>query len=120
MHSKNAEAAVCNCSSKKVFLKILEIHKKAPVLESLFVKVASLKAINFIKQRFQHRCFPANITKYLRISFFIEQLWWLLLKLKLYLTLQASVSQNGQTHSNSSSATANELFVCDKRVNFRK
>ena len=35
------------------------------MLESLFNKVAGLKACNFIKKRFQHRCFPVNILKFL-------------------------------------------------------
>ena len=31
------------------------------VLESLFNKVAGLKACNFIKKKLQHRCFPVNL-----------------------------------------------------------
>ena len=34
----------------------------------------------FIKNRLQHRCFPVNIVKFLRATFFIEHLWWLLTK----------------------------------------
>ena len=33
-----------------------------------------------IKKRLQHMRFPMNITKLLRTAFYIEQLWWLLLK----------------------------------------
>ena len=33
----------------------------------LFNKVAGLKSCNFIKKRLQHRCFPVNIVKFLRI-----------------------------------------------------
>ena len=36
------------------------------MLESLFNKVAGLKACIFIKKRLQHRCFPVNIAKFLR------------------------------------------------------
>ena len=38
------------------------------LLESLFEKVASLKACNFIKKRLQHRCqvFPVKFTNFLR------------------------------------------------------
>ena len=50
------------CSIKKVVL------KKIPVLESLFEKVAGLKVCNFIKKRPQHRWFPVNIAKFLRLS----------------------------------------------------
>ena len=44
------------------------IHRKTPVLKSLFNKVAGLKACNFIKKRLQRRCFPANIAKFLRTA----------------------------------------------------
>ena len=42
------------------------IHRKTPVLESLFNKVAGLKTRNFIKKALQHWCFPVNIAKFLR------------------------------------------------------
>ena len=29
-----------------------------------FIKVAGLKACNFIKKRLQHKCFPVNIAKF--------------------------------------------------------
>ena len=70
-----------------MFLKIdvlknfYHIHKKAGVLESLLNKFADLRACIFIKKRLQHRCFPVNIAKFLRATFFIEHLWWLLLYL---------------------------------------
>ena len=38
--------------------------KQTFVLESLFDKVAGLKASNFIKKRLQHRRFPVNIAKF--------------------------------------------------------
>ena len=41
--------------------KFRNIHRKTSVLKSLFNKVASLQACNFIKTRLQHRCFPVNI-----------------------------------------------------------
>ena len=47
-------------------LKFRNIHKKTPVLESLFNKVVGREACNFIKKRLQHRCFPMNIAKFLR------------------------------------------------------
>ena len=36
------------------------------MLESLFNRVAGLKASSFIKKRLQHSCFPLNIAKFLR------------------------------------------------------
>ena len=49
------EAATGRVLQIKVFL---EIHRKTPVLESLF--------LFFIKKRLQHRCFPVNFEKCLR------------------------------------------------------
>ena len=42
---------------------------KTPVLESLFNKLAGLKACNFIKKRLQHSNFPKNNAKFLRTDF---------------------------------------------------
>ena len=56
------------CSIKKLFLKISQYPQETPVLESLFKKVAGLQACNFIKKRSQHRCFPMNIAKLLRLT----------------------------------------------------
>ena len=39
---------------------------KIAVLESLFNKIAGLKAWNFVKKGFQHRYFAVNIAKFLR------------------------------------------------------
>ena len=49
------------CSSK-----IHKIHRKTPVFQSLFNKVAGLQACNFIKKRLQHSCFPAKFANFLR------------------------------------------------------
>ena len=58
------------CSIKKTVLKKSgNIHRKTPVLESLFNKVAGLQSCNFIKKRPQHMCFPMNIAKFLKTSF---------------------------------------------------
>ena len=46
--------------------KFRNIHKKTPVLESLFNKVAGQKACHFIKKWLQHRCFLVNLAKFLR------------------------------------------------------
>ena len=48
------------------------IHRKTPVLESLFTKVTGLNACNFIKKRLRHRCFPVKFPRILRTSFFKE------------------------------------------------
>ena len=48
-----------------MFLKFQNIHRKKPVLESIFNKVAGLKSCNVIEKRLQHRCFPVNIAQVL-------------------------------------------------------
>ena len=49
--------------------------------QSLFFnKVAGLRPVTLLKKRLWHRCFPVNFVKFLRIPFFIEHLWWLLLQ----------------------------------------
>ena len=58
------------CSIKKsCSQKFRNIHRKTPVLESLFHE---LQACNFIKKRLQRRCFP--IAKFLRNTYFKEHL----------------------------------------------
>ena len=66
------------------------------MLGSLFNKVLGLQSCDFVKRRLQHRCFPVNITNFLRTSFFIEHLWWLLLNLLqnlLEITVKKIISQ---------------------------
>ena len=50
--------------------KLHRFNKKIPVLESLFDKATDLKACNFIKKKFQHRCFPVKCAKFVRTPFF--------------------------------------------------
>ena len=48
--------------------------------QSLFFnKVAGLRAATLLKKRLWHKCFSVNFVKFLRKSFYIEHLWWLLL-----------------------------------------
>ena len=49
-----------------VLEKFCNIHRKAPVLESLFNKVIDPQVCNFIKKRRQCKCFHVNIVKLLR------------------------------------------------------
>ena len=44
-----------------VVLKVCNIYRKAPVLESFFSKVTIMEVYKSIKKRLQHRCFPVNI-----------------------------------------------------------
>ena len=63
------------------------VHMKKPVSESLFNKYAGLKACNFIKNRPQHRYFPAKFTKFLRTPFFTEYIRQVLLEISHELSL---------------------------------
>ena len=40
-----------------------------------------------LKKRLWHRCFPVNFEKFLRTTFFIEQLWWLLSLMNVFITV---------------------------------
>ena len=62
-----------------VLQKFHKVHRKTPVLDSLFSKVSGLKACNFIKKRLQNSYFPVKFVKILRTTFFTERLRWLLL-----------------------------------------
>ena len=68
------------CSSK-----FRNIHRKTSVLESLLNDISELKAYSIIKKYLQRRCFPVNITKFLRTAFLIDHLVWLLLHNCLFL-----------------------------------
>ena len=60
------------------FSKFTEKH----LSQSLFLnKAAGFRPANLLKKRFWHRCFPVNFEKFLRITFFIEYFWWLILPL---------------------------------------
>ena len=52
------------CSSK-----FPNIHRKKPVMESLFNKVARQKTRHFIKKKPEHRCFPVKFAKFLGALF---------------------------------------------------
>ena len=60
-----------------------DAFKNFAILESLCNKGAgllTLLACKFINKRFQHKCFPINIVKFLRTALFIEHLLQLLFK----------------------------------------
>ena len=61
--------------------KFCNIHRKAPMLESLSIKLQPWNPATLSKTGSKHRCFPVKIAKYLRIAFFIEHIRWLLLSI---------------------------------------
>ena len=53
-----------------MFLKIPQFSKENTYVGGFFNKVAGLQVPSFMKKRLQHRCFPENITKFLRTPIF--------------------------------------------------
>ena len=69
------------CSLKKVVLKNFAKFTGKHLCQSLFFnKVAGLRPATLFKKRLWHKCFPVNFAKFHRTPFYIEHLWWLLLK----------------------------------------
>ena len=69
--------AFCKKGVLENFAKLTGKH----LCQSLFFnKVAGLRPATLLKKKLWHRCFPVNFAKFLRTTFFIEHLWWLLLK----------------------------------------
>ena len=58
------------------------IYRETPVLKSLFHKDAGIQVCNFIEKILQHRCFPLNITKFLRTAYLIDLNRWLLFQVE--------------------------------------
>ena len=86
--SGSLKASWKKADQKQVFFKKVcfsNIHRKALLLESLFKKSTGLQVTNFIKKRFQHRCFPVNIVKFLRTAFFKDIIEGLFLAILSYL-----------------------------------
>ena len=65
---------------KRVLINFAKVTGKHLCQSLLFDKVAILRPATLLKKRLWHRCFPVNFLKFLWIPFFIERLWWLLLK----------------------------------------
>ena len=45
-----------------------------------FNKVAGLRSATLLQKTLWHRCFPGNFAQFLRTTFTMEHLWWLLLR----------------------------------------
>ena len=91
------------CSLTKRVLRNLAKFTGKHLCQSLFFnKVAGLRPATLLKKRLWHRCFPVNFTKFLRTTFFIEHVWWLLLYI--------SVNDMYIVHQLTSLALATKLF----------
>ena len=75
----HSEAVVQRYSVKKVFLEISQVTGKYLCQSLFFNKVAGLRPASLLKKRLWHRCFPVKFAKFLRTTFFIEHILWLLL-----------------------------------------
>ena len=64
--SLNFKSSLLQMFFKIDVLKNLAMFTERPVLELLFNIVAGLEDCNYIKKRFQHKCFLVNIAKFLR------------------------------------------------------
>ena len=74
-----SEIVTQRCSVIKMFLKILQTARH--LYRSLFFnKVIGLRPVTLSKMILRYRCFPMNYVKFLRTTFFIEHLRWLLLR----------------------------------------
>ena len=67
---------------KDVFRNFTKFKGKHLCQSLFFNKVTALRHATLLKKRLWHRCLTVNFVKFLRTSFFIEHLWWLLLLLK--------------------------------------
>ena len=81
MDFRNIEAIVRRYTSDRCSYKFHNVHKKTPVLESLFNKCPGLKVCNFIKKRLQNRWFAVKFAKFFRTYFFTKHVRKLLLEI---------------------------------------
>ena len=104
--------------------KFRNIHRKAPVLESPFNRLAGFKTCNFLKKRLRHRCFNVNTVKFLRTLILMKICEQLLLPF-LLLTVSGrllshlkkrKISRNG--HSLSFDVPLVCLFINDRWKRF--
>ena len=74
------EAVVRRCSVEQVFLKISQNSQENTCPRVSFLLKLQAPPATLLKKRIWSRCFPVNFAKFLRTTFFIEHIWWLLLK----------------------------------------
>ena len=67
--SENLRSSRSQMFFKISVLKNFSMLAKNTCVRVSFNKAGSLKVCNLLKKRFQHRCFPVNIPKFLRTAF---------------------------------------------------
>ena len=75
-------------SKKGVLKNFIKLTGERLCQSLFFNKVACLEPATLLKKRLWHRCFPVNFVTFLRTPFFIEHLWWLLIKDELEAALE--------------------------------
>ena len=78
----DTEAVARRCSVKKVFLDISQNSQENTCVKVSFLiklQASGLRPATLLKKRLWRRCFPVNLAKFLRTTFLIEHLRWLLL-----------------------------------------
>ena len=78
---KMQEHLFANVLQSRYSYKFPDIHKKIPVLKSLFNTVRGLKAYNFNKKEMWTQVFSHEYNKNFQNSYFMEHLRWLLLNM---------------------------------------
>ena len=109
---KNKEAVAQRCYVQNLLLKISQIHRKIPVPESLFNKVAGMRPTTLLKKRFWHRYFPVNFAEFLRKPLLTKPLLWPLVKniqLTISIIISTSISSSYETKKNSLSSSRKKL-----------
>ena len=82
---KDLDRSLIRSSRPEVFCKKVVLRNFAKctgkhLCQSLFFnKVAGLRLATLLKKRVWHRCYPVNFMKFLRTTFIIKHLRWLLL-----------------------------------------
>ena len=64
---------------KSVHKNLAQFTGKHLYCRLFFDKGFHIRPATLLKKKLRRRCFPVNFSKFLKISFFIEHLWWLLL-----------------------------------------
>ena len=83
--SFSGNRVICKCYYKfikiGVIINLLIFTSKYLCLSLFLIKLQDWRPVILLKKRPLHRCFPVNITKCLKKAFFVQYLWWMLLKM---------------------------------------
>ena len=87
-----------------------------------------LRLATLLKKSLWYSCFPLNFAKFLRIPFFTEHLWWLLLRVDstldktliyiFYITEVKYINHNAKKHKKCSSMPAKPVTKQKRKSNF--